>query len=155
MQEFFTDIVSFSRTIIPVRLEIEWGACFAAVGTVCNHLFGSWSNLWEAILLLMVLDYITGLLSAWINPNKKLDSRKGWRGLAKKAVIVIIIMVAHTADIVFNQGTITCDVAIMFYIANEGLSILENATNCGVPVPTKLKENLAQYAKQKTTIRKK
>lgn len=155
MQEFFTDIVSFSRTIIPVRLEIEWGACFAAVGTVCNHLFGSWSNLWEAILLLMVLDYITGLLSAWINSNKKLDSRKGWRGLAKKAVIVIIIMVAHTADIVFNQGTITRDVAIMFYIANEGLSILENATNCGVPVPTKLKENLAQYAKQKTTIRKK
>ena len=153
MQEFLTDIVAFIRTIIPVRMEIEWGACFATVGTICSHLFGSWSNLWEAILLLMVLDYITGLLSAWINPNKKLDSRKGWRGLAKKAVI--IIMVAHTADIVFNQGTITRDVAIMFYIANEGLSILENATNCGVPVPTKLKENLAQYAKQKTTIRKK
>ena len=101
----------------------------------------------------MVLDYITGLLSAWINPSKKLDSRKGWRGLAKKAVIVIIIMVAHMADIVFNQGTITRDIAIMFYIANEGLSILENATNCGIPVPAKLKNNLAQYTKEKTTIR--
>lgn len=153
MQEFLTDMISFFKTIIPVRMEAEWGACFAIVGTICSHLFGSWSNLWEAILLLMVLDYITGLLSAWLNPNKKLDSRKGWRGLAKKAVIVIIIMVAHTADIVFNQGTITRDIAIMFYIANEGLSILENATNCGVPVPTKLKNNLAQYAKQKTTIR--
>ena len=84
MQEFLADMVSFCKTIIPVRLEIEWGACFATVGTICSHLFGSWSNLWEAILLLMVLDYITGLLSAWINPNKKLDSRKGWRGLAKK-----------------------------------------------------------------------
>ena len=101
----------------------------------------------------MVLDYITGLLSAWINPSKKLDSRKGWRGLAKKAVIVIIIMLAHMADIVFNQGTITRDIAIMFYIANEGLSILENATNCGIPVPAKLKNNLAQYTKEKTTIR--
>lgn len=103
MQEFLADMVSFFKTIIPVRLEIEWGACFATVGTICSHLFGSWSNLWEAILLLMVLDYITGLLSAWINPNKKLDSRKGWRGLAKKAVIVIIIMVAHTADYCFQS----------------------------------------------------
>ena len=75
--------------------------------------------------------------------------------ISKKAVIVIIIMVAHIADIVFNQGTITRDVAIMFYIANEGLSILENATNCGIPVPTKLKDNLAQYAKQKTNTREK
>lgn len=155
MNEFISDILNFFRTLIPVKMELEWGTCFATVGTICSHLFGNWSNLWEAILLLMALDYITGLLSAWLNPNKKLDSRKGWRGLAKKAVIVIIIMVAHIADIVFNQGTITRDVAIMFYIANEGLSILENATNCGVPVPTKLKENLAQYAKQKTTIRKK
>ena len=62
-------------------------------------------------------------------------------------------MVAHMADIVFNQGTITRDIAILFYIANEGLSVLENATNCGIPVPTKLKNNLAQYAKEKTTIR--
>ena len=153
MNEFISDILNFFRTLIPVKMELEWGTCFATVGTTCSHLFGNWSNLWEAILLLMALDYITGLLSAWLNPNKKLDSRKGWRGLAKKAVIVIIIMVAHIADIVFNQGTITRDVAIMFYIANEGLSILENATNCGVPVPTKLKNNLAQYAKQKTTIR--
>ena len=153
MNEFISDILNFFRTLIPVKMELEWGTCFATVGTICSHLFGNWSNLWEAILLLMALDYITGLLSAWLNPNKKLDSRKGWRGLEKKAVIVIIIMVAHIADIVFNQGTITRDVAIMFYIANEGLSILENATNCGVPVPTKLKNNLAQYAKQKTTIR--
>lgn len=153
MNNFTIDILNFFRTLIPVKMELEWGTCFATVGTICSHLFGNWSNLWEAILLLMALDYITGLLSAWLNPNKKLDSRKGWRGLAKKAVIVIIIMVAHIADIVFNQGTITRDVAIMFYIANEGLSILENATNCGVPVPTKLKNNLAQYAKQKTTIR--
>lgn len=76
MQEFLTDIVAFIRTIIPVRMEIEWGACFATVGTICSHLFGSWSNLWEAILLLMVLDYITGLLSAWINPNKNLIAEK-------------------------------------------------------------------------------
>lgn len=155
MNEFISDILNFFRTLIPVKMELEWGTCFATVGTICSHLFGNWSNLWEAILLLMALDYITGLLSAWLNPNKKLDSRKGWRGLAKKAVIVIIIMVAHIADIVFNQGTITRDVAIMFYIANEGLSILENATNCGIPVPTKLKDNLAQYAKQKTNTREK
>lgn len=153
MNTFTIDILNFFKTLIPVKTEIELGACFTTVGTICNHLFGSWSNLWEAILLLMVLDYITGLLSAWINPSKKLDSRKGWRGLAKKAVIVIIIMVAHMADIVFNQGTITRDIAIMFYIANEGLSILENATNCGIPVPAKLKNNLAQYTKEKTTIR--
>lgn len=153
MNNFTIDILNFFKTLIPVKTEIELGACFATVGTICNHLFGSWSNLWEAILLLMVLDYITGLLSAWINPSKKLDSRKGWRGLAKKAVIVIIIMVAHMADIVFNQGTITRDIAIMFYIANEGLSILENATNCGIPVPAKLKNNLAQYTVEKTTIR--
>lgn len=76
MQEFLADMVSFCKTIIPVRLEIEWGACFATVGTICSHLFGGWSNLWEAILLLMVLDYITGLLSAWINPNKNLTVEK-------------------------------------------------------------------------------
>ena len=56
MNNFTIDILNFFKTLIPVKTEIELGACFATVGTICNHLFGSWSNLWEAILLLMVLD---------------------------------------------------------------------------------------------------
>ena len=99
-----------------------------------QHLFGEWNNQIEALLILMVIDYLTGLSAAYIMPDTYLDSRKGLKGIVKKFVIWGLIVLAHCFDIILGQDTFR-SVAVLFFIGNEGLSILENAANCGLPIP--------------------
>lgn len=145
MQEFSI----FLKSLIPVKLELEVGVMVACIGTIINYFFGEWSPLLESLLVFMLFDYITGVLSAWINPNKKLDSRKGWNGLKRKGFILIMVMLGHFFDNAIGQSTMTRDILALFYLGNEGLSILENVANCGVPVPQKFKDKLAQFADDK------
>ncbi len=86
----------------------------------------------------MVLDCGTGLLRAWI--NKKVSSDVGLRGIARKVVIFVVLIVAVMLDRLLNTGTWVC----YFYIANEGISLLENCAGLGLPIPEKIKDALAQ-----------
>ena len=91
----------------------------------------------------MVLDYLTGVIRGYI--NKELSSDVGLRGIARKAVIFIVLIVAVALDRLLSTGnwvfrTLVC----YFYIANEGLSLIENCGSLGLPIPDKLKEALAQ-----------
>ena len=137
----------FLRGVIPTQVQTEWGAVASVVGTIVSYALG-WNGVLEALLCAMVLDYLSGLLAAYINPNMKLDSRRGFRGIGKKIMILLLVSLAHFADRATGQ-TIVQTIAIWFFLGNEGLSILENAANAGVPVPERLKKTLEQLRSEK------
>lgn len=115
----------------------------ASVGTGFTWLFGAWDLALEVLVLFMILDYTTGLLRGYV--NKELSSDIGLKGIARKAVIFIVLIVAVALDRLLNTGnwlfrTLVC----YFYIANEGLSLLENCGSLGLPIPAKILEALAQ-----------
>ena len=142
-----TDVMTFLRGLIPTQVQIEWGTVVSVVGSICSYSLG-WNGILEALVFAMVIDYISGLLAAYINPRMKLDSRKGFRGIAKKIMILLLISLAHFVDQATSQ-TVVQTVAVWFFLGNEGLSILENAVNTGLPVPRKLRETLEQLKNEK------
>lgn len=115
----------------------------ATIGTFLTWLFGAWDTALAVLIAFMVLDYVTGLLRGAI--NKELSSNVGFKGLARKMVILIVLIVAVALDRLSNTGTWVFRTLICyFYIANEGISILENSASLGLPVPDKLKDMLVQ-----------
>lgn len=115
----------------------------AAVGTGITWLLGSWDTALLVLVVFMVLDYLTGLMRAWV--NKEVSSNVGLKGIARKAVIFVVLIVAVLLDRLINTGTWVFRTLICyFYIANEGISLLENCAGLGLPIPDKLKEALAQ-----------
>lgn len=114
---------------------------FGLVGGLCTYWLGGWDVLLKTIVFLAVVDYITGIIKAVY--LKKLSSEIGFKGLLKKIVMFIVIAVAFVIQQLIG-GTIPLrEVVIMFYIANEALSLLENAA-IFVPIPDKLKDVLLQ-----------
>ena len=115
----------------------------AAVGTGITWLFGAWDTALIVLVSFMVLDYATGLMRAWI--NKEVSSDVGLKGIARKAVIFVVLIVAVLLDRLLNTGTWVFRTLICyFYIANEGISLLENCAGLGLPIPDKLKDALVQ-----------
>ena len=91
----------------------------------------------------MALDYITGIIKAWY--KKELSSDTGLHGLARKGSILIVLIIAVLLDRLINEGTwVFRTLVCYFYIANEGISILENIAVLNVPFPAKIKEVLIQ-----------
>ena len=110
-------------------------------GGFLSYWLGGWDMLLKTIVFLAVVDYITGVIKGIY--LKKLSSEIGFKGLLKKVVMFIVIAVAHVIQDLIG-GTIPLrEVVIMFYIANEGLSLLENAA-VFIPIPDKLKSILLQ-----------
>ena len=143
----YEQIINFISSLIPTRLEVYIGGGVAFVGVLMQHLFGPFSETFETLLILMVIDYITGISAAYINPNMKLDSSKCGTGALKKVVILLLIVATYRIDLIGQ--TMAKDVVLLFFIGREGLSILENAANCGLPIPQKLKDTLAQFTETK------
>lgn len=113
------------------------------VGTGLTWLFGAWDTAILVLIVFMVMDYATGLLRAWI--NKEVSSDVGLKGIARKAVIFVVLIVAVLLDRLLNTGSWVFRTLICyFYIANEGISLLENCASLGLPIPDKLKDALAQ-----------
>lgn len=115
----------------------------ASIGTGFTWLFGAWDTALIVLVCFMALDYCTGLLRGYI--NKELSSDIGLKGIARKAVIFVVLIVSVLLDRLLNTGTwvfrtLTC----YFYIANEGLSLLENCCQLGLPVPDSIKDALEQ-----------
>ena len=110
-------------------------------------LYGDITPLFYAVLSFMVLDYITGLIAAWI--KKEISSEIGFKGLAKKFLILNFIALAHILDVnVLNTYPVLQSAVMMFFIANEGISLIENAAKLGLPIPGKLLDVLKQLKKQ-------
>ena len=119
----------------------------AAVCTLFGYLFGEFAGMITALVTLIVLDYITGIIAAGI--EKRLISEVGARGIAKKVIMLLVVAVANVADRdIIGEGNVLRSVTAMFYIANEGISLLENGARLGVPMPKKLIDVLAQLKKE-------
>lgn len=120
-----------------------------SVGAVLGIFFGKINGLFIALIVAVILDYVSGLLSAII--NKSLSSSVGFKGIAKKVLIFLIVGIANLIDVYVlgGESAVLRTSVIFFYMANEGISILENAGECGLPIPTKLRNLLAQL-KDKT-----
>ena len=113
------------------------------VGGWLGYFLGGMDGLLIALLVFMVLDYITGIMCAII--DKKLSSAVGFKGICKKVFILMLVGVANVVDIhVVGTGSALRGAVICFYLSNEGLSLLENAAHIGLPVPDKLKDVLSQ-----------
>jgi toxin secretion/phage lysis holin len=140
-------ILEFISDFIPTQTQIEWGGVTVFVGSIFSYLCG-WDSLTEYLLWFMVLDYISGLFAAYISPNDSLDSRKGYKGIVKKIMILVLVSLAHFMDQAMGQDVVQ-NFVVLFFMGNEGLSIVENAAKAGLPVPQALKDTLEQYQKQK------
>ena len=124
-------------------VQLFFNTIFAAVGAVVGFLFGEVTGLFWALIAFMALDYVTGVIIAII--NKKLSSEVGFKGLAKKFLILVFVAVGHILDAyVLGDMAVTMTAVMLFYIANEGVSIIENAALLGLPVPKKITDILEQ-----------
>jgi len=119
----------------------------AAMGAVAGFL-GEWSVMLTALAVAMGVDYITGLIVAWRGKSPKTDggglsSKAGFDGLARKGVVILIVLLATVLDRALGGDVAVFQTAAAgYYVANEGLSILENAALMGVPFPPRVKKAL-------------
>lgn len=129
------------------KFQIIIDSIAGAAGAVLGFMYGEVNGLFWALIAFMATDYITGVVVAAI--NKQLSSEVGFKGLAKKLMILVFVSLGHIADMYVLGGTpVAMSAVMLFYIANEGLSIIENAGNLGLPVPKKLKDIMVQLKKE-------
>ena len=129
-------------------------ALFSAIGAAFSFLVGGVDKLIMALLVFVLLDYVTGLVAAW--KTAALDSRKGFEGIKRKAVMLVIVIMAHWMDMSLF-GISTCRSMVIFaYLGNEGLSIMENLDRMGYGayIPAFFRDKLAQLRQEKESFRK-
>lgn len=125
-------------------------AAFTAVGGWIGYFLGGLDGMMIALLVFMVIDYVTGVLCAIA--SKQLSSATGFKGICKKVLILMLVGVAHIVDLhVIGNGGAIRGAVVCFYLSNEGLSLLENSARLGLPIPEKLKEVLAQLHDKTST----
>jgi toxin secretion/phage lysis holin len=121
-------------------------------GGFVGWFLGGFDGFLYALITFVVIDYITGVLCAIIDKN--LCSKIGARGIFKKVLIFVLVGVGHVLDtnvlgVIGNtDANVLRTAVIFFYLSNEGISILENATHIGLPIPEKLKDVLKQLHKR-------
>lgn len=118
---------------------------FGAIAGLASYVFGGLDMLLMALLICIAIDYVTGVLAALY--EKCLNSETGFRGILKKVVILLVVALAYTVGHVMGMDTAR-DFVIGFYIANEGISILENAGRMNVPVAKQFTKVLEQLKEQ-------
>ena len=137
----------FSIDLIWTKVQIA----ITALGGWLGYFLGGMDGLMIALIVMMTLDYISGVMCAII--DKKLSSAVGFKGICKKVFILMLVGVAHIIDLhVVGTGSALRGAGICFYMSNEGLSLLENAAHIGLPIPDKLRDILSQlHDKERTT----
>lgn len=121
---------------------------FAAVGGFFGWVMGGLDGFLYALVVFVALDYLTGLMAAAV--ERKLSSEVGFKGIFKKVVIFCLVAVGHIIDSsVIQNGSVLRTAVVFFYLSNEGISILENASRIGLPVPERLKAVLEQLREEK------
>lgn len=116
---------------------------FTGIGGWLGYFLGGFDGLLYALIVFMVVDYVTGVMCAVY--DKKLSSAVGFKGICRKVLILMLVGIANLLDLtVIGTGAVLRTAVIFFYLSNEGVSLMENATHLGLPVPEKLKEILAQ-----------
>lgn len=121
-------------------------AILSVIATTFIWLIGGLDVAIICLMIAIVLDYISGLIKAY--NTKTLSSSIGFRGILKKVAILVLVMLAVVVDrITINNGGIRT-LVIYYFVANEGLSILENLAQAGLPIPKALKDALKVIKKE-------
>jgi len=116
---------------------------FSTLGAWLAFFLGGWDSLLYTLVAFTMIDYGTGVLCAAF--EKKMSSKVGMRGIIKKILIFLLVGVAHIVDYqLIGESGIVRTAVILFFLSNEGLSLLENACRIGLPIPPKLKAVLSQ-----------
>ena len=120
------------------------------IGTIISLIFlitGGEDKMMNCLIILMAIDYLTGVAKAFI--TEKTNSKQGFKGFLKKMVMIGVVVLAYQIDLLFEGKFAIKSLTVGILLSNEGLSILENASICGVPLPDKLKNMLEQYRESK------
>lgn len=129
-----------------IKMRFVWTAiqvAFTALGGALGWFFGGVDGFLLVLIVFVIADYITGVMCAIT--EKKLSSEVGFKGIFRKVLIFILVGVGNLLDVyVLKTAAVLRTAVIFFYISNEGVSLLENATRLGLPVPKKLKDILVQ-----------
>lgn len=132
-------------------------ASIMAIGSVLANLFGGWDTDLQTLLIFMSIDYISGLVVAGVfkKSNKSesgaLESRAGWKGIVKKCMTLLLVLMGNQLDIIMQVNYIRTGLIIAFLV-DEGMSILENAGLMGMPMPEMLK-NAFDILKKKEAVK--
>lgn len=118
----------------------EISVVVGVVGGFLASILGGWDLLLKVFIGAIVADYATGVLAAWY--NKKLSSEVGFKGIVKKVMMIIVVSFASSMQTILELPL--REIVLMFFIANEGISLLENCSNVGLPLPDQLKDALVQ-----------
>jgi toxin secretion/phage lysis holin len=122
------------------ELKVRILSVIGCVGSVIASLFGGWDAALVTLLIFMGVDYVTGLIVAGVfhtsekTENGALESRAGWKGLCRKGVTLLVVLVACRLDLMMGSNFIR-DAVVIAFVANETISIIENAGLMGVPIP--------------------
>ena len=116
---------------------------FTGVGGWLGWFLGGCDGLLYALVLFVVVDYITGVMCA--AADHKLSSEVGFKGICRKVLIFLLVGIGHVLDAqIIGTGSVLRTAVIFFYLSTEGVSLLENAGHLGLPIPEKLKVVLEQ-----------
>ena len=114
--------------------------------TGCVYLLGGWDVSLICLVIVIALDYISGVMKAFV--LKSLSSKIGLYGLLKKIGLLLVVMLAVVVDRVTGNTGMIRNLVIYYFVANEGLSIIENLGQAGVPVPQSIKKALKALKKE-------
>lgn len=118
----------------------------ALVCTGCVYLLGGWDVSLICLVVAIAIDYVSGIMKAFV--MRELSSKIGLRGLLKKVGVLMVVMLAVIVDRVTGETGMVRNLVIYYFVANEGLSIIENLGQTGVPIPSSIKKALRALKKE-------
>lgn len=119
---------------------------WALLGGWFAFLIGEWHISLTVLAIFLLIDMITGIMKALV--TKKMDSKIGYKGFIRKAGIMLVIIIANLLDLLTGYEFLFRNIAILFYIGLESLSIVENMGHIGVPLPKMITKYLKQLSQQ-------
>lgn len=128
-----------------------------AVGGLLASFFGGWDSSLATLIVFMGIDYVTGLIVAGVfhkSPKTKtgaLESKAGWKGLCRKGMTILIVLIACRLDLIMGISFVR-DAVVIAYIVNETISIIENAGLMGIPTPTVITRAIEVLRKKENEI---
>lgn len=118
----------------------------SVICTTIIYLLGGFDIALQSLIIVIIIDYVTGLASAIY--NKELSSKIGLKGILKKFSYLCIVALSVVIDRITGQSGLIRNLVIYFFVANDGLSVIENLAEMGVKLPTKLTDSLEQIKKK-------
>ncbi|MGQ7768285.1 phage holin family protein [Bacillus sp. KNSH11] len=118
------------------RIDVLLKTFIATFGGFCGYFLGGWDATLKVLVIMVAIDYITGVVAAGY--NGELKSKVGFKGIAKKVVLFLLVGVATQLDVALGSNSAIREATIFFFMGNELLSLLENAGRMGIPLPQAL-----------------